>query len=193
MSFFASSQTSSSEVVDGGGVELARLARPCGSRGRCSPMMCTPNFSVTLSRSVSAQLPPCSAARSTIDRAVLHADDRARRDELRRGHAGDDGVGHDDVGVLRVLADERLLGREVGLAHLLGVPALALPRFVELELEELSAEALDLLLDGGARVERAHDRPERPRGGDGREAGDARADDEHLRGLDPPGRGHLAG
>ncbi len=92
-----------------------------------------------------------------------------------------------------MLRDHRLLGRQIGLAHLLGVAAHPLARLVELELDEGGAQALDLLAHRGARVERPHLRAERPGRRDRRQPGDARADDEHLRRLHPPGRRHLTG
>ena len=178
------------EVVDGGGVELARL------RGHAAREVgVADDEHAELLRDLVALGEGAVAAllgREVHDhRAVLHAHDRAGRDELRRGHAGHDGRRDDDVRVLGVLGDEGLLGRDVGLAHLLGVAALALARLVELELEELGAEALDLFLHRGPRVERLHDRAERARRGDGGEPRDARAHDEHLRGLHPSGRRHL--
>ena len=68
-----SSTTSATQVVD----RRARRARSTGSPCGCGtnsvrPMIVTPNFSTILSRSVSAQLPPCSAARSTMSEPVLH-------------------------------------------------------------------------------------------------------------------------
>ena len=153
----------------------------------------TPDFSTTLSRSVSAQLPPCSAARSTITEPCAMPTTAPERDELRRRLAGDQRGRDDDVRRLRVLRDERLLGREVRVAHLLGVAARALARLLELELDELRAQALDLLAHGRPRVERAHHRAQPPRRGDRGQARDARAEDQHLRRLHAPGRGHLPG
>ena len=95
---------------------------------------------------------------------------------------------------LRVLGEQRLLGGEEGLAHLLGVAARALARLFELELEELGAQALDLLAHRRAACRtRARLRAQAPRGGDRGQPGDARADDQHLRRLHAPGRRDLPG
>ena len=147
----------------------------------------TPNFSTILpalgERAVAALL-----GRQVDDhRARLHGDDGAGRDELRRRLAGDQRRRDDDVAFLGVLREQRLLGREERLAHLLRVAALALAALLEVQFDELRAEALDLLARRGARVEGADLGAEALRRRDGREPGDAGADDEH------PGRGDLAG
>ncbi len=63
-------------------------------------------------------------------------------------------------------------------------------RVFGLDLDELRAEALDLLLDDLAHVERLDDGAEPARGADGLQAGDAGAEHEDARGRDRPGRGH---
>ena len=68
-----------------------------------------------------------------------------------------------------------LLGRELA-----GVAALGL-RAGDAEVEEVRAEALDLLFHRGADVEAGDDGAEAARGRDRLQAGDAGADHEHLR------------
>ena len=68
--------------------------------------------------------------------------------------------------------------------ELLRVSAGALAGLAEVDLEELRAEGLHLLLHHRPRVERLDDRAEPPRRRDGLKAGDARADDEDFRGRD---------
>ena len=58
---------------------------------------------------------------------------------------------------------------------------------LDIDGEELGAEALHLLLDGRAGVERAHDGAQVLGRADRRQAGHAAADDQYL------GRGHLRG
>ncbi len=88
----------------------------------------------------------------------------------------------DHVHLGRLRFEELHLGLDELLAHHLRVAALALAALLEGDLEEGAAQALDLLLGGGTRVEGAHLGAQGARGGDGGEASDARADDEHLGG-----------
>ena len=74
--------------------------------------------------------------------------------------------------------------------QLAGVAALGLGVAEALDLEELRAERLDLLLDGGADVEGGDDGAEPARGGDRLQAGDAGAEHEHLGGRDRARGGH---
>ena len=60
----------------------------------------------------------------------------------------------------------------------------------EIELEELRAQRLDLLLDRRADVEPLHDRAEPPRGRDRLQPRHAGAEHEHRRRPDRPRRGH---
>src|SRR5437763_16878845 len=68
--------------------------------------------------------------------------------------------------------------------ELLGVSAGALAGLAEVDLKELRAEGLHLLLYHRPRVERLDDRAEPPRRRDGLEAGNTRADDEGFRWRD---------
>ena len=86
---------------------------------------------------------------------------------------------------------QRHLGLDEGRAHLLGVATATLAFFLDVQFEELGAHALDLVLDGGTRVERPDDRPKATGGANGREPGDAGADDQHLGRRHAPGRSHL--
>ena len=84
-------------------VELARLARqPARQIG-----VADDRDAVTSRRpcpgSVSSQLPPCSAAMSTITEPGLHRRHQLGGDQLRRRLAGDQRGGDDDVDVLRLL------------------------------------------------------------------------------------------
>ena len=67
------------------------------------------------------------------------------------------------------------------------VAALALSLDAEIDIDELRAQAFDLLLHSGAHVVAADDGAQTARGGDGLEAGDARSDHQD------PRRGHGAG
>jgi hypothetical protein len=75
------------------------------------------------------------------------------------------------------------------LAELLGVAAGPL-RVLPFHLDELGAEALDLLLDHPAHVECFDHRAEATRGAYGLQTRHARPEDQHARGRDRPGRGH---
>ena len=110
-----------------------------------------------------------------------------RRGAGRPGHER----GRDDDVERRDLVGELLL---LGLLLLVGqlarVAALALGALAGLELEELRAERLDLLGDGGAHVVAGDLGAEAPRGGDRLQPGDARAEHEHLGRRDRAGGGH---
>ena len=73
------------------------------------------------------------------------------------------------------------LGVNELLAHLLRVAAAAVAALLDVDLQELRAEARRLLRDRLARVKHPHDGAHRFGGADGREAGNAAADDQHLR------------
>ena len=111
------------------------------------------------------------------DRAGLHQLDHVLEPQLRRRLARDQRGRDDDVDFLRLRAEQRVLGVEELLAHLLRVAALPFARLLDRDGQELAAERLHLLLGGGAHVERAHDRAEALRRAERREPGDARADD----------------
>ena len=129
----------------------------------------------------SSQLPPVSAARSTIT-------DPARIDStisavINRG-AGFPGICAVVITrsmILDVRADRR---ERVELLFLRLRARVAARRFRrrrrELVGDERRAEALHLLARGGSDVERRHDAAESARGGDRLKSGDAGADDEDL-------------
>mmetsp|Transcript_46358 Transcript_46358/g.121648 ORF Transcript_46358/g.121648 Transcript_46358/m.121648 type:complete len:809 (+) Transcript_46358:937-3363(+) len=118
--------------------------------------------------------------------AGLELCDHVGVDERRRLLAGDERRGDDDVDLLALLG-EHLVGGGVPLSrHLLGVPARALAALLKVDLEELGAHRLRLLLDGGTHVEQADDRAHVLRGLHGGQAGDAATEHEHL------GRRHFA-
>ena len=94
------------------------------------------------------------------DRAGLHQLDHVLEPQLGRRLARDERRRDDDVDLLGLRAEQRVLGVEELLAHLLGVAALPLARLLDRDGEELAAERLHLLLGGGAHVERADDRAE---------------------------------
>ena len=112
-------------------------------------------------------------------RARLHRLDHLLRDQHRRRPAGDEGRGDDDVLALDVLGDERrLLGLVLGRQF----PRIAAGgrRIRHIGEDEFGAEALHLLFRRLAHVGRRDDGAEPARRGDGLEAGDADAHDEHL-------------
>ena len=122
----------------------------------------TPCLTTSWPGSVRAQLPPCSAARSTItepgrmrlhhfvgdeDGSLLAGNESGRDDDVRAG---------DDLRHQLLLFAVELLGLGLGVAGLvLGVLGL------QAQLDELAAEAFHLLLDGGPRVVRLDDRASR--------------------------------
>ena len=123
-------------------------------------------------------------------RAVAHVGDGLGGDQLRRGAAGDERGGDDDVGAGDLDLQRLALVRLLLLGELAGVAGLGGRVGHALDLEELRAQRLDLLLDGGADVEGGHDRAEAAGGGDRLQAGDAGAEHEHLGGLDRARGGH---
>jgi hypothetical protein len=86
--------------------------------------------------------------------------------------------------------DQRGLARLVLVGDFLGVAAGAGAVLVGRDLDELRAEALDLLLDDLADVEGLDDRAEAARGRDRLQAGDAGAEHEHARRRDRARGGH---
>ena len=129
------------------------------------------------------------------DAAGLHRGDHLRRDEARRGTAGDQRGGDDDVdvgGLRRIqlggLAVE-VLGRLPGVAVGAGLRLLLGP----LDPQELGAHRLDLLAGLGAGVESAHHGAEAAGGTDGSESRDPGADHEDLRRWDLARGGDLTG
>mmetsp|Transcript_68616 Transcript_68616/g.191179 ORF Transcript_68616/g.191179 Transcript_68616/m.191179 type:complete len:296 (-) Transcript_68616:581-1468(-) len=130
-----------------------------------------------------------AALRRQVDRhaAGLHHVDHVLRDEHGRLAARDLRSGDDDVDLLALLLEHDGRGVEPLLRHLLGVPARALARLLEIDLQKLAAHRLDLLLHGRTDVKAPDDRSHVLGGLDGREASHAAAEDEDL------GRRHLAG
>ena len=105
---------------------------------------------------------------------------------------GDERGRDDDVDLSGLGGEECHLRGDEARAHLLGIASAAFALFVEGHLEKLSAHAFDLVSDGCARVESAHDGSQPACCTDGGETGDSRPDDEHLCRRNPAGRGHLA-
>ena len=66
----------------------------------------------------------------------------------------------------------------------LGVSVLGLAGLADVNFDEARAERADLLFDDGAGIEGVHSRAEAFGGGDGLEAGDARADDKDASRID---------
>ena len=126
------------------------------------------------------------------DRSLDHALDHGRGDEDRGLAARDRGGGDHHVGRGHLVADQLALAGQELLGLHPGVSARALLG-LELELDEGGAERLHLFLGRGPDVVGAHLGPEAPGGGDGLQAGHARAEHEHLGGRDGARRGHEHG
>ena len=124
-------------------------------------------------------------------RALLHALDHALGEEHGCAAAGDQRRGDDDVDLHRLLGEQGHLGLDEGLAHLLGVAAAPRSLLLEVKLKELGAHASDLLGDLGTGVEGLDDGTESASGADRGQPGHARAHDQHLRGQNGVGGGHL--
>ena len=131
-----------------------------------------------------------------------HVDDHAARlhrlhhlggDELRGRLSRNQGGRDDDVDLLGLLREHFALRLLEALAHDLGIAADARALLDVVDRDEFAPQGLDLVSDLGARVVGAHDGPQARRRPDGREAGDAGADDEHLRGRNLAGGGDLTG
>ena len=115
--------------------------------------------------------------------AGAHPLDDGGGDEPRRRLARHERRRDDDVGVGDVALEQALLLLLLALREHGGVAARVLGlAHLHLELDERRAEALHLLLHGGARVERRDDGAEAAGGRDRLEAGDAGAEHEHLGG-----------
>ena len=127
------------------------------------------------------------------NRALLHAADHLPGDEDGGFFAGDHRRGHNDVHLGRLLGEQLHLRLDELLAHHLGVAALAGTVLLELQLEEFRAHAPDLVFDRGPGVEGAHDGTQLDRRPDGRQPGNAGADDQHLGRRHAAGGGDLAG
>ena len=127
------------------------------------------------------------------DAAGLHRLDHLGGDQPGRGLAGNQRGGDDDVDILGLGGVHRPLGLLIAFAHDLGVTAGGRPLLLIVDLHELRAHGLDLVLDLGAGVGGAHDGAEPVGRADGGQSGDADADDEDLGGRHLAGRGDLAG
>src|SRR6185437_5963601 len=101
-------------------------------------------------------------------RARPHRGHHLLGDEAWRRPAGNERGGYDDVLLLDVLGDQRRLLYLILLRHFFGVAAggLCVLEFLVLDRQELGAQALDLLLGGGAHVGGGDDGAEAARGGD---------------------------
>jgi hypothetical protein len=126
-------------------------------------------------------------------RAGLHRLDHVGQPQLGRRLAGDERGRDDDVDLGRLLAEQRHLGVDELLAHLLGVAALTLARLGDLDGQELGAHRLHLIGDRRPDVEGADDRAQALGGAERGQAGDAGADHQHLGRRDLAGGGDLAG
>ena len=154
------------------------------------PMTVTP-LSVTIvsSGTVRSQLPPRSAARSTITEPGFIACDHVGRPQLRRRPARDQGGGDDDVDLRRELAElgELLLAERGARGRGIAAGGGTVLRLLEGEEDELRAHRLDLLGDFRPHVEGIGDGPQAGRRADRGEPGHAGSHHQHL------GRRHLAG
>ena len=113
---------------------------------------------------------------------------------IGRFPAGDGGGGDHDVLLAQHAAQQLALPAVELLVHGLGVAALVLGAGgFHVEHDEPRAQALDLLLHGGAHVVAADHRAQAARGGDRLQSGDARADHQHARGVIVPRRSSASG
>ena len=134
-------------------------------------------------------LPPVSAARSTTTEPGFMPSTIAAVTSSGAARPGTAAVVISDVGGGDVRREQLALALGAVLGHLAGVAAGALDG-VEVEVDERGAHRADLVGRGRAHVVRADDRAQPLGGGDRLQAGDARAEDEHPRGLDGAGGGH---
>ena len=149
----------------------------------------TPVCAISWPGDVSSQLPPVSAARSTITDpgridSTADAGIKPRRRTSRYGRRRDD-----DVELGDPLLERRLLRPLLLLRQLARVAALGLLT-ANPEVEERRTQRLDLLRDRGPHVERRDHRAETPRRRDRLQAGDPGAEHEDARRRDRPRRGH---
>ncbi len=131
-------------------------------------MMVTPWRTTASPGTVSSQLPPCSAAMSTITLPGFMLCTISAVMQLGRGFAGDQRGGDDDVRVLGLLGVHLALRGLEALAHDLGIAAAARAFFLVVHLDELAAQRLDLVGHLGTRVVGAHDGAQVGRGADRR-------------------------
>ena len=148
--------------------------------------MVTPCFTTTWPGSVSSQLPPRSAAMSTMTLPGFMTLHHLGGDQPGRGLAGDQRGGDDDVHLLGLLGVHLALGLLEALAHHLGVAAAAGAFFLIIDLHEFAAQRHDLVGHFGTGVVGAHDGAQAGCSADRRQAGHAGTGDEDL------GRRHLA-
>ena len=154
--------------------------------GRLSvPSIVTPSRTTTSPGSVSSQLPPVSAAMST---STEPGRMRATISAVMSFGAGRPGTAAvvitQSAAATRSASSSRWRrwsSSESSFAYCAGAAALAL--LLHLDLDELGAEALDLLLDRRPHVVGLDHRAEPLRGRDRLQARDARAEHQHARGL----------
>ena len=156
-------------------------------------MIVTPCLTTTLPGSVSSQLPPCSAARSTITLPGFIDCTISAVISFGAGLPGISAVVMMMSTSLRLLGVHLALGLLEALAHHLGVAAAAGAFLLVVDLHELAAQRHHLVGHFGAGVVGAHDGAQADGGADRRQAGDAGAGDEDLGRRNLAGGGDLAG
>ena len=152
--------------------------------------MLTP-FTTTVSPGLqSSQLPPCSAARSTTTEPgfIPCTMSAVMRIGARRPGISAVVMTASDLAMWRLQHLGLLLLLFLG--DLFRVAALGLRVLEAFDLDELGAQALHLLFDRFANVERFDHRTEASRGGDGLEPGHTGAEDQHLGRRNGASRGH---
>ena len=153
------------------------------------PTIVTPLSTISLPGCVSSQLPPVSAARSTITEPGRIARTASAVISLGAGRPGnrrgrDHGVEVGDARLQLDLLRLLLLGRQLARVAALGLLA------ADAEVEERRAERLTCSRTAGRTSKPETTRAEAARGRDRLQPGDARAEHEHLRRRDRPGGGH---
>src|SRR5262249_23601562 len=97
-----------------------------------------------------------------------------------------------DIGLLRILTEQRLLRLKERVAHLPRVAPMAFSVLLDVEFDELSPETFHLLTRRRAGIEGTDLRAETLRSCDRRQTGNTRAHNKHLCWCHLPGGGHLA-
>ena len=108
---------------------------------------------------------------------VVHAGNHCRRNDFRRGPSGDGGRADDHVDPLEVFAQPALLLGPLVIGQRPRIPALAYR--TDSQVEEFPPQRLDLLARFRTDIEALHLRTEPARGGNGLQAGHARAHHQH--------------
>src|SRR6185436_13929592 len=104
-------------------------------------------------------------------------------------YAADEGRGDDDIRLRAFGVEQLALAAAIFFRELLGITAAGRGALAELDAHVLGADALDLFFDFRPDVGGDDVGAETTGGGDGLEAGDAGADDEHFGREDHPGCG----